>query len=231
MITDNIAAASTADASSGQQSAQSRLTESFDMFLSLLTTQLQNQDPLSPMDSEAFTRQLTQFSAVEQAIETNKQLGDLIGLMRTNETSTALGYLGREVEVESDHVHLGEEGGASFGYAIEKDAEVATVQVLDRAGRTIRTFVSPTGMGEHQLEWDGRDTTGARVPAGSYQIIVNAADAVGNPIATTTRVAGVVDAVEKSGTGYLLSVSGRLVPAENVETIQAVHSDTQASVS
>src|ERR1700686_3335504 len=76
-----------------------QLAGNFDTFLKLLTTQLQNQDPLSPMDSNQFTQELVQFSQVEQQINTNTSLASLIALTKTQSSANAVSYLGKTITI------------------------------------------------------------------------------------------------------------------------------------
>src|ERR1044071_1210572 len=95
-VTPTTSAANAASQAASQAgSAQKTLASNFDTFLSLLTTQLKNQDPMSPMDSNQFTQQLVQFSQVEQQINSNKNLESLIALTKSQTTTAAVSYLGK----------------------------------------------------------------------------------------------------------------------------------------
>ncbi len=110
--------------------------ETFDQFLTLLTTQLRYQDPLSPMDSTQFTSQLVQFAMVEQSIRTNDQLETLIGMQRNNASATALGYIGHIVEVPGDVVTL-EGGHAEIAYVLDENAGSTAITITDSAGQLV----------------------------------------------------------------------------------------------
>src|SRR5450432_1070196 len=104
MLTSNAAPASTAATSpSTAQAAASAATPAlagnFNDFLKLLTTQLQHQDPTSPLDPNQFTQELVQFASVEQQINTNKSLGTMISLQQTQQAASALTFLGATVAV------------------------------------------------------------------------------------------------------------------------------------
>ncbi|HET6520745.1 MAG TPA: flagellar hook capping FlgD N-terminal domain-containing protein [Geminicoccaceae bacterium] len=213
----NAGGAAAANGASGQRPS---LAASFDHFLRLLTTQLENQDPLSPLDAQQFTSQLVQFTAVEQAIKTNDGLGQLVGLIRAQEIGGAAGYLGAEVEARGGAVRLGPSGGAGAAYRLLEGAARVTVTVTDAGGRVVHTAAGETAAGTHGFTWDGRDAKGGRAPEGPYRIEVTAVDAKGAAVAADTTVRGVVDGVEIGAGGVALSVNGAVVPLGAVTAIR-----------
>jgi len=110
---------STSNAVAGTQSAddQARLEEDLNQFLTLLVTQLENQDPLDPMDSTEFTSQLVQFASVEQQIKQNTNLEQLVGLQQNNQISSMVNFIDKLVEVEGQSIPL-EDGQAEFTYTL-----------------------------------------------------------------------------------------------------------------
>jgi flagellar basal-body rod modification protein FlgD len=138
------------------------LASNFETFLQLLTTQLKNQDPLSPMDTERFTSQLVQFSAVEQALKTNRQLEQLVSLTRTSAASAALGMVGREVRVDGSRMLVDAQGGATI-YELPERAASVTVRIFDADGRLIHSADRPLPDHRHRAR-RGRppDRSGAR---------------------------------------------------------------------
>lgn len=171
------------------------LSETFDNFLLLLTTQLQNQDPLDPMDSAKFTEQLVAFSGVEQQIKTNDKLDQLLAGQTFNEAAQAVGFLGKLVEAEGDQVNLADGVGP---VAFDLAGEAAEVEILltDSSGRTVRTLEGPATAGRHELVWDGTDDLGNPVADGSYTIQVRAVDAEDTTVEATTYTIGKVTGVE-----------------------------------
>src|SRR5262245_12081217 len=116
--------------------AASQLTSNFDTFLTLLTTQLKNQDPLEPMDSSEFTQQLVQFSSVEQQINANKNLETLIALTKARSSTDAVSYLGRNVTVtDGSGALVG--GSARWSYDLSNAAANTGVVVTDSRGRLV----------------------------------------------------------------------------------------------
>ena len=140
------------------------LAETFDNFLVLLTTQLQNQDPLSPLDTNEFTQQLVEFTNVEQAIKTNDKLDQLIAMQGAGILTGALDYIGKEVEFAGAELNLAD-GEATVVYDLASNAQEITLEILDENGITVRTLTGPTDAGRHEIVWDGKDNFGNSLPA------------------------------------------------------------------
>ena len=174
------------------------------IFLTLLTTQLQNQDPLEPMDSSEFTNQLVQFSQVEQQIRTNSQLEDLVTLQDLSLTSIALGYIGMNVEIEGDTFDYAS-GNYEFAYNIPAGGSTdTTIKIYDEDGQLVRSYQGDIAQGKHKIVWDGKDDFGNDVNAGKYNIEVVALDGEGEPLQNVkTHITVMVDGVE--------TVDGQLV--------------------
>ncbi len=171
------------------------LSETFDNFLLLLTTQLQNQDPLDPMDSAKFTEQLVAFSGVEQQIKTNEKLDNLLLGQSFNEAAQAVGFLGKLIEAEGNQVGL-TGGQGSIVYDLAGEASEVEILLTDGSGRTVRTLEGPTSAGRHELAWDGTDDYGNDLPDGAYTIQIRAADAEETTVEATTYTIGKVTGVE-----------------------------------
>jgi flagellar basal-body rod modification protein FlgD len=152
--------------------ALSSLSGDYTNFLTLLTAQLKNQDPLSPMDATQFTQQLVQFSAVEQQINGNKKLDQLIGLQSTANAYGAVGFVGTTIAANSHDVPL-QGGKAKFDYTIEKNAGTATLKVLNAAGNVVMLKQVDAAVGTHPVEWDGTDYFGNKLPDGKYTVAVS----------------------------------------------------------
>ena len=211
----------TPSAQTADQTATSlaSLTENFQTFLSLLTTQLKNQDPLSPLDSNQFTQQLVQMSGVEQQIQTNALLKQIAGNTGAG-IATAVSLIGKDVRAVSDTAALAN-GKASWTYSLPADASDLKLEIVDSAGRVVHAE-APTDMkaGDHTLAWDGKDMTGTQLPDGTYALRVTATGASGEAIPTITYVDGVVTAVEQTNGQTLITVNGGQVPWEHVTSIR-----------
>lgn len=196
-----------------------RLSEDFDTFLTLLTTQLSNQDPLDPLDSNEFVSQLVSFSGVEQAINTNTKLDDLIGLMSANQTAAAVGLLGATVDAKGDSATLAN-GEARYIYELSANAAATTIEIRNDQGQLVYTGSGEVAAGEHNFVWDGRDNNGVAQPDGTYSITVTAKDARGDPVETSTRISGRVTGVDTSSGTPVLTVGGVEVPMDDVVSVR-----------
>lgn len=161
--------------------AQKSLSENFDQFLTMLTVQLQNQDPLSPMDSTEFTNQLVSFSQLEQEIKANGNLEQVIALQQSAEATAALSYLGTEVEAQSSAVYL-QDGNTDFSYDMPAGAQTATITVFDADGNIIKTLPADIDPGHQSGSWDGLNEQGVLQADGVYSILVSALDQDGTPL-------------------------------------------------
>ena len=202
----------------GASNSSTSIAENFDNFLKLLTTQLQNQDPLSPMDTTEFTNQITQFAQVEQGINTNSKLDRMIELQGASQLTTGVGYIGKVAEAPGDLMIL-EDGQGRIGYELSRDAERVTLAVIDRFGQPVRTQAGLTSAGHHVFAWDGLDDFGDELPDGTYSILASASDAEENFISVTTTTFAKVTGVE-SADGEVTLVMGSLsVDMEDVKSI------------
>ena len=202
--------------SNEQKTSLSSLTENFDNFLLLLTKQLQHQDPLSPLDTNEFTAQLVQFTGVEQAINTNDKLDQLIGFNANNQAISALAFLNKTVEVDSDEVWLAD-GESQILYELPRNAEEMTITILDESGKPVRVESGSRTMGEHSFVWDGTDNSGVVLPDGLYSVQVTAVDSKGESVEVATGTVGKVEGVEMRNGQLMLSIGGSLeVPASAV---------------
>ena len=213
-VTPTISAAATSQAAAAQKS----LTSNFDTFLTLLTTQLQNQDPLSPMDSNQFTQQLVQFSQVEQQINSNKNLESLIALTKTQSAANAVSYLGKTLTVTDGTAPL-QNGGANWAYSLPSDAASTKLMVTDSKGHAVFTGTGQTNAGLHAFSWDGKTNAGNDVPAGTYKLIVNAQAADGSAITSAVASQGVVSEVDLTGTEPVLMIGSMAVPLSKATLI------------
>lgn len=175
-------AALTSDTNSTESGiAKKSLSENFDQFLTMLTVQLQNQDPLSPMDSTEFTNQLVSFSQLEQEIKANDNLEQVIALQQSAEATAALSYLGTEVEAQSSAVYL-QDGNTGFSYDMPAGVHTATITVFDADGNIIKSLPADKSPGHRSGSWDGLNEQGVLQADGVYSILVSALNQDGAPL-------------------------------------------------
>jgi flagellar basal-body rod modification protein FlgD len=182
------------------RSSGATLGKDFSTFLTMLTTQLKNQDPTKAMDTTEMTNQLVAFSQVEQQISMNANLEKLIGLQQASQVTAAQGLLGRTVEVASDRLSL-QGGAATLVLPAAGAARTATVTMLDSTGRTLRSQEVTLGTGSTAWSWDGRNTSGTQQADGAYRFAVAGRDSTGNPQAVEATVRARVTAAERQGRG------------------------------
>ncbi len=204
----------------GQGSAQqnSTIAGDFDTFLKILTTQLQNQNPLEPLDTNQFTQQLVQFSSVEQEIKTNKNLEQLIALSGANAFTGVVSYIGKEVTAEGAATNLAN-GKASWTFTLTNDAPVTNITIRNSVGTIVKTETVDGKFGTNPYVWDGKNNSGNPSPNGLYSITVEAKDAEDNFVKATTTVKGIVDGVDLTSNEPLLKVNGTTIKLSSVKAI------------
>ncbi len=222
------AAASTGATSSSinsrMESSRSSLADSEQTFLALMTTQLKNQDPLSPVDSNQFTQQIVQMTGVEQQLLTNDLLKVLVG-MNDGGLSSQVGMIGKEVTTKSSSGTLTDKE-LTFDYEMSKAAGTLKLEVVDVNGKVVAT-INPTDLtkGEKTFKWDGKDSTGKQLDdGGAYALRVTATDTLGAKLAvvSTSQVKGIVTAVSLENGQQMVTVGGRKIAASDIISVAQV---------
>lgn len=187
-------------------------------FLTLFIAQLQNQDPLSPLEPEQLTAQLAQLSSLEQLTGINDRLDALTAATVGSQATTALGLIGRTVDVETSRVAVQDGTAPALSYTLAASAPV-TVTVQDANGKTVRTIeIPPQAAGTHAIPFDGTDAAGARLPDGTYTIRASArVDGVATPLAVVLR--GRVVGADLAATPPTIDVNGLDVPLDRVRAV------------
>jgi flagellar basal-body rod modification protein FlgD len=215
----------TSSNSSSAASSQVSLSGNFDTFLKLLTTQMQHQDPLNPMDSTQFTNQLVQFSGVEQAIKTNKNLEDLISLTSANSLNNAMGYLGKNVEVDSADTSL-KNGSATWHYSLGAPSDKTDLTVKDSKGRIVYKGPGDLEAGDHTFAWNGKDANGNQLPDGVYTLSIDAKTSAGTAVGAPITLMGPVTDVNVVDGSPQLSVDGVTIDPAKIKAIHEAASST-----
>lgn len=196
-----------------------KLADDLDDFMTLLTTQLQHQDPLDPMDATEFTSQLVQFASVEQQITQNSNLETLITAQENSQLASVASYVGRFVEAESNAVQV-YDGEAEFNYILHDDAAGTVINIQDDSGQTLFTAEGNVAMGKHGVVWDGTDLSGQQVPDGIYTLTVSALDADGAPVEVTTTTIGKITGVSYADTEPQLLMNNQAITLAQVLTLK-----------
>ena len=198
---------------------KTRLASSFDTFLKLLTSQLKNQDPLSPLDSNQFTQQLVQMTGVEQQIFSNDLLKQLVSNSGST-VSQAVSVIGKDIQASVPTSGLSG-GKANWNYNLDRAATDVKLEVLDSNGKIVHAeAATDNAAGDHTLTWNGKDLSGSQLPdGGAYTLRVTAADSSHAPVTSSVSIKGRVTAVEQSNGAILLSVGGTKIPFSSVTTV------------
>jgi flagellar basal-body rod modification protein FlgD len=200
-------ATTTGTATASIASDKTSLANNFTAFLQLLTTQLKNQNPLDPLDTNQFTQQLVQFAQVEQQLKSNDQLSTLVSLQKTAQATAVLGFVGQTVGVDGSTTPLAN-GQATWNLNVPKPS-VVTVNVQNSTGQNVHTSSFTMGAGAKQFQWDGKSANGVKWPDGNYKLVVTAVDAAGQPVAVPTEIESVVDSADLTQNPPVLSIAGQ----------------------
>jgi flagellar basal-body rod modification protein FlgD len=215
-----VTATNTATNSSSNSSASSgtTLANNFQTFLTLLTTQLQNQNPLDPLDTNQFTQQLVQFASVEQQLRQNDQLSTLVNLEKTAQSTAALSYVGYTAVVDGSKAPFDGTNSAAWTLKVPNDTN-ATITITNSAGQTVFSGSYPVQKGNPTFTWDGKGNDGTQWPAGNYTLNASGKDSTGNNVAIPSEVQGVVDSVDLTASPPLLSIGGQSYTTDQIRRV------------
>ncbi|MEA2933972.1 MAG: flagellar basal-body rod modification protein FlgD [Variibacter sp.] len=194
------------------------VAQNFGAFLQLLTTQLRNQNPLEPLDTNQFTQQLVQFAQVEQQMRMNGSLEQMITLQKTAQTSAAVGFLGATVRFDGDTTRF-DGKSAVWNFASER-AGTASITVRNPAGETVYTENRIISAGDQEFKWNGTTTGGTTAPAGNYKVSIVALDPSGRPVSISSEVDGVVDGVDLTQNPPVLKVGGQTFTLDKIRQVR-----------
>jgi flagellar basal-body rod modification protein FlgD len=205
--------------------SRTSLTTNKETFLKLLTTQLKNQDPLSPTDTTQMTQQITQMTGVEQQLVTNDLLAALVGMNTGTGLSEGVSMIGKTVSAITENSTL-KNGKATFSWTQPGASTSLKVEIKNAAGKVVRTLIpDDQKSGDHSITWDGKDDAGAQLDDGGvYTIAVTAKGGDGKELKVTNikgRAEGVVSAVDNTTGQPMVVVDGKTIPVDNVVGIKA----------
>ena len=198
--------------------ASSQIAGNFQSFLTLLTTQLQNQNPLSPLDTNQFTQQLVEFAGVQQQLNTNDSLATLVSLQQTAQSTQALGFVGKTAVVNGSAATM-TNSKATWQLSVPSNSDV-TVNITSSTGQTVYSGTYAVAAGNNQpFAWNGLGSDGTQWPDGSYKLTATGKDSAGNTVAITTQVEGLVSSVDLSQSPPLLSIDGQTYTVDQIQSI------------
>lgn len=201
--------------SSPSSGAFQSMTDNENQFLHLLTVQLQHQDPTNPMDNQALASQLAQFSAVEQQVQTNKNLETLIALNEMAQLSQSNQLVGKIASVQTNTLPL-QSGSASLEFSQTRGQTVA-ISIVDSNGKVVKSLlVEATGKAQ-EWKWDGKDNNGNQLPDGAYTVAVKTADGSGNIYDVPFLVSGKITGVIKGDDGLYIEMGDAVAPMSAVK--------------
>lgn len=213
--------ASTAASTTSSNAASSNATEiagNFTQFLTLLTTQLKNQNPLDPMDTNQFTQQLVQFAGVEQQLKSNDRLDSILAASKAASSASATSYIGQTIAADGTTAQLSD-GSATWNLTPARAATKATLTISDANGNVVATQSTSLQAGQQAYTWSGKTSAGLSAPDGTYAIKVAAQDATGASVSVDTGITGKVTEVDLSGSTPVLLIGTQKVPLSSVQTI------------
>lgn len=203
----SVSTVSSTTSSTTTTTTSSSTEASEDQFLQLLVTQLQNQNPLDPLDNAEFTSQLAQFSMLEELEGMSESLEENLVYSQSLNNTMLLGLVGQHAVVEGDEVTV-EDGEITQTQIQCASAGTATVEVTDASGNVVATYSTEVDAGWNDLPWDGLLEGGDTAEDGTYTVSVSVVDRAGTEVESVTYMEGIVDSIRFENNLALLSIGG-----------------------
>jgi flagellar basal-body rod modification protein FlgD len=217
---DSVSATSTTSAS---QAMKQEIGMDKDDFLKLFVAQLQNQDPLNPMDGTQFVTQLAQMTQVEQSYNTNTNLQNILSSLSDNTYMSSVSFIGKTVTAPGSQISLADGSEPNLNYTMARAANQVEIDISDSNGNVVRTMTQgQTAAGNQNIAWDGKDANNNALPAGTYTFAVKGIDANGNSFGGTPMIKGTVTGVKLDGSVPVLTVNGTDVQLSRVSAVEGV---------
>jgi len=211
--------------------ASQQIAGNFNTFLQLLTTQLQNQDPLDPMDSNSFTQELVEFASVQQQVDMNTNMQTLISLQQATTDVAALQLVGSTVTVSGSSAVLTSATSPATWTLNSPSAATANITITNSSGQTAYSGTTSLNAGAQTYTWNGQGNNGITWPAGTYTLSVSATGASGQSVSVSTQTQGVVTAVNTSANPPTVTIGGQSVPMSQIQSVNSGSSGLSSSVS
>ncbi|MCD0420293.1 flagellar biosynthesis protein FlgD [Rubrivivax sp. JA1024] len=207
-----------ADSAKSKTSSTPGIADNFQTFLTLLTTQLKNQNPMDPLDTNQFTQQLVQFAGIEQQLKSNESLSSLVQLQTTAQATQAMNLVGANAIVDGSKTQL-VKSKATWSLSTDKPVS-AQVAIESDTGQTVYSGKFTINAGKDQaFAWDGRGNDGTQWPDGNYKLSIVATDASGKTATVSTQIQGTIDAVDLSQTPPKLSIGSQTFTLDQINKL------------
>ncbi|MBS1019642.1 flagellar biosynthesis protein FlgD [Gluconobacter cerinus] len=207
--------ASTSTASSVGSAALSSMAGNFNQFLTLLTTQLQHQDPSNPTSTDSFTSELAQFAGVQQQVETNTNLTSLISATQDTQITSGIALVGKTTTATTASLPL-QSGKASMTFTAEQAGPVA-IAVTDASGQVVKTDTMTATAGTNSWSWDGNDNSGQQMSDGQYFVAVEGTGTSGETASFPTTVSSTVTGLTRTSSGVNVQMGSATVPLSDLD--------------
>lgn len=219
-LTGTSSTSNTTGSSTSTTTASQQLAGNFNTFLQLLTTQLQNQDPLNPLDTDQFTQQLVEFSSVEQQIDTNSNLQTLISLQQASEATSALQLIGSTVTVGGSTAPLSNATNTPATWSLTSSgAGTGQVTITGASGQTVYTGTVSLSAGAQSYSWNGQGNNGTTYADGNYTLAISATSASGQALTVTPGVQGTISAVNATQSPPTITMGGQNYPMSSIQSV------------
>jgi len=180
-------------------------------FMNLLVVQLQNQNPLEPMDSSQMAAQMAQLGSLQALTNMNTSIQQMVNYLASTNSMNAAQLIGKTVEATGKNLSIDSGVVSGASYQLSNPGTV-TIKIYDASGQLVRTIDDGAKDGsKQQLNWDGKDQNGVKLPDGTYTFQVSAVDKTGQPVTASSWMVGTVKGVSfENGITYLTVGSGKI---------------------
>ena len=180
-------------------------------FMNLLVVQLQNQNPLEPMDSSQMAAQMAQLGSLQALTNMNTSIQQMVNYLASTNSMNAAQLIGKTVEATGKNLSIDSGVVSGASYQLSNPGTV-TIKIYDVSGQLVRTIDDGAKDGsKQQLNWDGKDQNGVKLPDGTYTFQVSAVDKTGQPVTASSWMVGTVKGVSfENGITYLTVGSGKI---------------------
>jgi flagellar basal-body rod modification protein FlgD len=213
MTVSSVTSGSSASSAAASSSSSAMSSTSF---LSLLVSELQNQDPLNATSTTDFVNQLSEYANFTEQQAINSSMSSLASAFSSLVTLNSVNYIGHNVVAKADTTTLSD-GSATFGYSLSAAASKVSITIKDSSGNTVWTGSGTGDAGTNSFTWDGKDSSGKQLAhGGKYTISITATDSAGNSVFNYSTITGTVTGIDTSTSTPTLTVNGVSISAGDI---------------